>query len=335
MSEKKYQVFVSSTFRDLSNERQDAIRNILDLNHIPAGMELFPASDIDQLEYIKKVIDECDYYILIMGGRYGSIDSYGISYTEREYDYAVNTGKIVLAFVHSDLNSIPIGKSDIEPHLTRALEAFRQKVTSGRLVKMWKDRHELEPLILKSLIHAFRDFPQTGWIRGNNAASSDLLEQSNSTLQENVKLKEKIKFLEENNIPKTIDGLASLEDNFLIRFRTGFRNEMSRKFEYRKKELTASWKEIFLSVAGLLNVSKTDSVIFYAIEELSNEKGNSYAIQDINETDKITIKVQLQALGLISTRVSKTTQGGFAEFLSLTQQGKELFFKERAIRKTQ
>lgn len=38
MAQKKYQVFVSSTFRDLVEERQDAIRNILDLKHIPAGM---------------------------------------------------------------------------------------------------------------------------------------------------------------------------------------------------------------------------------------------------------------------------------------------------------
>ena len=105
MSQKKYQVFVSSTFRDLIEERQDAIRNVLDLKHIPAGMELFPAADINQLDYIKKVIDECDYYLLIMGGRYGSMDAEGVSYTEREYDYAVDTGKAVIAFVHNDLGS--------------------------------------------------------------------------------------------------------------------------------------------------------------------------------------------------------------------------------------
>ena len=107
MANKKYQIFVSSTFRDLAEERQDAIRNILDLKHIPAGMELFPASDVDQLEYIKRVIDECDYYLLIIGGRYGSVDEVGISFTEREYDYAVETGKVVIAFVHNDPASIP------------------------------------------------------------------------------------------------------------------------------------------------------------------------------------------------------------------------------------
>ena len=87
---------MSSTFTDLVEERQDAIRTILDLGHIPAGMELFPAADTEQLQYIKKVIDECDYYLLIMGGRYGSIDGEGVSYTEREYDYAVDNGKTVL-----------------------------------------------------------------------------------------------------------------------------------------------------------------------------------------------------------------------------------------------
>jgi hypothetical protein len=87
--DKKYQIFVSSTFRDLVEERQDAIKSILDLGHIPAGMEGFPAIDMEQLKYIKKIVDQCDYYILIVAGRYGSVDADGISYTEKEYQYAV------------------------------------------------------------------------------------------------------------------------------------------------------------------------------------------------------------------------------------------------------
>jgi hypothetical protein len=41
MSEKKYQVFVSSTFTDLEDERNKVLRSLLDLNCIPAGMEFF------------------------------------------------------------------------------------------------------------------------------------------------------------------------------------------------------------------------------------------------------------------------------------------------------
>ena len=81
--QKKYQVFISSTFSDLIDERQDALKSVLDMGHIPSGMEAFPAVDLEQFEYIKKIIDECDYYILIVGARYGSVDDAGVSFTER------------------------------------------------------------------------------------------------------------------------------------------------------------------------------------------------------------------------------------------------------------
>ena len=94
MAAKKYQIFISSTFSDLVEERQLALKAILDLDHIPAGMEAFPAIDMDQFEYIKKVIDECDYYLLIIGARYGSTDKEGDEhYTEREFDYARSVEK--------------------------------------------------------------------------------------------------------------------------------------------------------------------------------------------------------------------------------------------------
>ena len=132
---KKFQVFISSTFRDLSDERQDAIRSVLDLGHIPSGMEIFPAADVEQFDYIKKVIDECDYYVLIIGARYGSVDSAGVSFTEKEYAYALEQKKVVLAFLHGDVGSIPVAKSDTDPAVVERLNQFRSKVSKGRLVK--------------------------------------------------------------------------------------------------------------------------------------------------------------------------------------------------------
>ncbi len=87
--EKRYQVFVSSTFTDLMDERRAVMQALLELDCIPAGMELFPASDDDSWTLIQRVIDDCDYYLVIVGGRYGSLDAYGIGYTEKEYDYAL------------------------------------------------------------------------------------------------------------------------------------------------------------------------------------------------------------------------------------------------------
>jgi hypothetical protein len=58
--DKRYQVFVSSTFTDLQEERRQVMQALLELDCIPAGMELFPASDETQWSLIQRVIDDCD-----------------------------------------------------------------------------------------------------------------------------------------------------------------------------------------------------------------------------------------------------------------------------------
>jgi hypothetical protein len=96
--DKRYQVFVSSTFEDLQEERREAMQALLSLDCIPTGMELFPAADDESWELIKRFIAGCDCYIVVVGGRYGSVGEDRKSYTEMEYDYAVAAGLPVLAF---------------------------------------------------------------------------------------------------------------------------------------------------------------------------------------------------------------------------------------------
>lgn len=95
-----YQVFISSTFEDLQDERLKILNTLLTFSCIPAGMELFSAASEEQFEYIKKVISQVDYYILIVAGRYGSVTRDGISYTEKEFDYAKKIGIPILVFLH-------------------------------------------------------------------------------------------------------------------------------------------------------------------------------------------------------------------------------------------
>ena len=99
----KYQVFLSSTFRDLTKEREAVTWEILKASHIPAGMENFPATDDRGWKIIQRTIDRSDYYVLIVAGLYGSLDETGkLSWTEREYDYAKSKGIPVLAFLRED-----------------------------------------------------------------------------------------------------------------------------------------------------------------------------------------------------------------------------------------
>lgn len=330
MSAKKYQVFVSSTFRDLADERQDAIRNILDLKHIPAGMELFPAADINQFDYIKKVIDECDYYLLIIGGRYGSIDESGVSYTEREYDYAVHSGKVVLAFVHAKPDQIPLAKSETNMKAAEMLDAFRKRVMTGRLVRHWENRQQLEALTLKALVLAFGDMPATGWIRGDAAASEDLLAKINALHSENASLREQLAKLTTNDLGYTPRDLAPLDDTFRIKYRA--RLEDRSGSTYSDQSLTARWIEIFRVTGSFLSTPTSDAVFLNVVQQLAKDRGKPARISGIDQTTKAIIKAQLTAHGLIKSEVAANQNGTLTEFLSLTPKGKVLLVETLTVR---
>ena len=159
---KKYQVFVSSTYLDLRNERQEVLKALLGCSCIPAGMEFFPSSDEELWSLIKSVVDECDYYLLLIGGRYGSTTNAGVSYTEAEYDYAISTGKPVLAFLHSAPSSL--GGNE-RPDKLQRLQAFRDKVTHAHTPAYWSQATELPFVVQKALENAKRERPSVGWSR--------------------------------------------------------------------------------------------------------------------------------------------------------------------------
>ena len=73
----KYQVFISSTYKDLIPARESLIMSLLSSKYIPCGMEIFSSSSDSQFEYIKRMLNLCDYYVLILAGRYGEIGKIG------------------------------------------------------------------------------------------------------------------------------------------------------------------------------------------------------------------------------------------------------------------
>lgn len=152
---KKLQVFVSSTYFDLKAERQAAVAAILKAGHIPAGMELFTSGDQSQWETIKSWIDESDVYMLILGGRYGSIEkTTELSYTELEYDYAVSKGKPFFAVVIQDQalekKVKNEGTSAIEKSNGAALQKFREKVLSN-ISSFFDDEKDIRLTVYESL----------------------------------------------------------------------------------------------------------------------------------------------------------------------------------------
>lgn len=171
--EKKYQVFVSSTYQDLIEERAAVTQCLLEIGCIPVGMEQFPAGNMSQMDYIKKMMDDCDYYILILAGRYGSVDSDGISYTEREYDYAIKKGIPVMSFLSKDIGKLPSEKCENKDELREKLNAFRKKVSESKLIKYYTDCGTLQKEVAVSVQKCIQLFPEKGWIRGSSEDTTD------------------------------------------------------------------------------------------------------------------------------------------------------------------
>lgn len=172
---KKYQVFISSTYKDLVEERAAVSQCLLDCGCIPVGMEQFPASGMSQMEYIKKMLEDCDYYILILAGRYGSKDTDGVGYTEKEYDFAIETGIPVMSFVIEDAGKLQADKCESTDEGRALLKAFRDKVCKSKLVKMYKNSDDLKAGVAVSLMKCIQDFPAVGWVRASEADSSDVI----------------------------------------------------------------------------------------------------------------------------------------------------------------
>ncbi|NHW49239.1 MULTISPECIES: DUF4062 domain-containing protein [unclassified Paenarthrobacter] len=172
--EKREQVFISSTFKDLVEERRAVLQTLLEADCIPAGMELFPASDDEKFDLIKRVIDLCDYYVVIVGGRYGSVDAQEqLSYTEMEFDYAVKTKKPVLGFLHGDPGKIPGEKLDLNAGHRKKLDAFRAKIEQ-KMVKYWHQPRDLPGQVALAIMQIRKTHPAEGWIRAGQAMTPEV-----------------------------------------------------------------------------------------------------------------------------------------------------------------
>src|ERR1035437_1959728 len=241
--EKRYQVFVSSTFTDLIDERRAVMQALLELNCIPAGMELFPASTDDQWTLIQRVVDDCDSYLVIVGGRYGSVDAPGDNYTEKEQDYAVQQSKPVMGFVHRQPGDIPARNTERDLAIAAKLDVFRSKVQQ-RMCKHWSNADELGGMVSRSYVQLLKTHPAEGWVKSRYAKTTEDLEKVNQ-------MHEQIRILEQE-----IARLREIGDHFPANLARGADVVKTGPLPAKVPSedisvLEVTWNSIFLAVGQL------------------------------------------------------------------------------------
>ena len=343
--DKVYQVFVSSTFSDLQDERKQVSDTLAKAGFIPAGMELFPATDQQQLEFIKRVIDRCDYYVVIVGGRYGSLDGEK-SFTEMEYEYAVEKKIPVLAFIHSDPGKIESEKTDRDQDQIARLEAFRSRLKTSRIVAFWTNVHDLRTEVLTAVTNAINLSPGIGWVRGDQAIDPKVLQELERLRIENTNLIRRLNEMEGGDITFP-SHLVGPDDSLNLSLNIEHLEDTD-VYGQRKVERV---EEIAVSVnLGALFVGLFDSVITEPREySLQHVIGDALLRQIGRSTDDtrgqvsretvVKLRFHLEALGLIQAINSENTSnvGVFASrsyiAWAITDKGRRFVAANRAIRK--
>lgn len=212
---KKYQVFISSTYIDLAEPRNKVIEAILKLYHFPIGMEMFSAGNDEQWQIIEETIDSSDFYIILVGSRYGSLTAEGISYTEKEYDYAKKIGVPILTFIKDDNVPTTSAERESDPEIIAKLNKFRAKVSENKVREVWKNSDELAYQVTAALNKSFFREKRVGWVRGDSVseeASRELLELS----KENRTLREQVARLEALTNNRKPELKIAINDNNLL-----------------------------------------------------------------------------------------------------------------------
>jgi hypothetical protein len=337
----KHQVFVSSTYKDLLEERKEVMQALLELDCIPVGMELFPAADDDQWTLIKRLIDDCDYYIIIVGGRYGSVNTEGISYTQMEYEYAISKEIPVIGFLHRKPENIPVGKSESEKELKRKLDKFKELVQK-KVCKYYETPLELGSVVSRSLIRLIKDKPRPGWVKATFLPTED-------TTKEILELTKQIDFFKtelERSKTKAPDGTEELsqgDDRIDIEFTYSVAGEWAFDDEKYEGLLKLTWNEIFAEISPMMIDESSEDALRKKINSFIEErayrdlskknKGKKLRYFGIADKDFQTLKIQYRALNLIEESIRKRGVHDKGKYWTLTIYGDNVMTRLRAIKK--
>ena len=325
MESKKYQVFISSTYIDLIEERRKVMDALLMADCIPAGMEAFVATDDEQFNVIKKVIDLCDYYILVIGRRYGSINpSTNQSYTEMEYEYAKSKGIPVLVFAIDTTITLPSNKIETDTNRIEKLTQFREKALNNRLASIWIDSGDLAGKVAIAIMQAKREIKRPGWQRAVDYDEASLRKQIMELTEKNQELENSLNAAEEKILELTSYNDLAFEDcNYTIGYTYYIRigTSLSGVPRHGKKSSnkTLALTKIFEKIATeMMGVSTTEDRITTIICHLIDSTQRIYL-----DDEQIPKKIlnQLKELHLVKSTWSDERK---ALYWGLTTKGQKV-----------
>ena len=188
---------------------------ILAAGHIPAAMEQFTPGDETAWDKIKRWIEQSDCFLLILGGRYGSLEPKSRKgYIQLEYEHALKKGKPFFALViREDAFRLKVQEQGIDVVDERGnpekYKKFLKTVTSKHC-DFWNDCKDIQLSIMHKLPEWSEREDLVGWVRGNEAVDPQVANEIARLSRENSDLRATVSARQELFNGLDFDGLLSL-----------------------------------------------------------------------------------------------------------------------------
>lgn len=333
---KIYHVFVSSTYKDLYDERRLVSEAIARAGYVPEGMEIFPASSQKQIDFITQVIKRCDYYILIIAGKYGSIYENETSYTRKEYEIARELGIPVLPFLHSDIQSLAASAVESDEKKARLLRSFRETLEKETLVGLWTTGPDLAAQALAALAQEANRNPRIGWVRGSEVPNDDVyreldqLRRANAELESQIHTKVAVEAHPTDGSDKSLTFDSAIKISFDQYLSYNFARQLDRDLNRPvKKRISITPREVLVSTALAYREYNSDKPLTNFISAKISPPSTYRNALDTGRIDIDMADIEILTMAMCSLGLwTENSSHGSTQF-KLTELGQRTFIESK------
>ncbi|CAI3151630.1 hypothetical protein MWMV17_MWMV17_02762 [Acinetobacter calcoaceticus] len=308
MLDTRYQIFISTSGRDMQPERMVLSQTLVGMGFFAWGLEhRTPLTTT----LARRQIDECDYVILLLGSQYGEQAISGVSYLSLEYEYALSQAKPIIVFMHEQPENREIDLQETHPQLKDKFLAFRKKLLhEAKHIFYFKTPRELELAVRLNIPLMVEQHIGQGWVPAHQAQQ----------LQDEIRLlKSKILQLEQRvTEPSTQLNEVAPQDIFAFEYQIQAFQDGNFKELKRQRQMT--WSQLLSVLAKRFETAMPEENFAACLNEYLNQAGledarqelpraHAVACAQINHKALFRIKNQMQSQGWIVPTQTEQSYG--------------------------
>ncbi len=289
MIDKRYHVFMCTSGTDMQAERVVLSQALVSQGFFSWGLEQrTPLTTA----FARRQIDDCDYFVLLLGGCYGELSASGVSYMHLEYIYAVTKRKPILVIMHEAPESRPPELQEKTSESRLKFQEFRQQLQREReVVVSYRNMRDLEMAVRRGMPLMNERYPAAGWIRP----------QDTQKLQDEIdRLRQKMAQLEHHTANTAVDAALTipqvgLEETFAFDYKVHAYQDGN--FKELRPQRKMTWREILTVLGPGFSPAAPEENFARVMSEYLNQTGLS-DVRDVMPRAHATARSQINVRAL-------------------------------------